>query len=269
MEKSFKEMKNINFSIVVASLNTKLDFLETLKSIEKQTCKDYETIVIDGNSKDGTKDEILKKKNIISKYIIEKDEGVYDAMNKGIDIASGNWIIFMNCGDIFFDEKVLMEFKLNNYSEFDIVYGDTTVKMNEFGYLLNSKCFNEKKVLMPFNHQSAFVKSKILKERKFSVNYKLSSDFDFFVDCFLKKKKFKRIKKNISKVKSGGLADINRQKVYSENIDIMKKNYNNKYHYVLYYIKFIQYFKDLIKMLLPKKIQILILKIKYQKNFVK
>ena len=89
-------MKNIIFSIVVISLNTKLDFLATLKSIEKQTCKDYETIVIDGDSDDGTKEEILKNKNIISKYIIEKDKGVYDAMNKGVDIAKGNRIIFMN-----------------------------------------------------------------------------------------------------------------------------------------------------------------------------
>ena len=67
--------------------------------------------------------------------------------------------------------------------------------MNEFGYLLNSKCFNKKKVLMPFCHQSTFVKSKILKERKFSVNYRLSSDFDFFIDCFLKKKNSKELKK--------------------------------------------------------------------------
>ena len=109
-------MKNINFSIIVVSLNTRLDFLATLKSIEKQTCKDYETIVIDGDSHDGTEEEILKNKNIISKYIIKKDKGVYDAMNKGIDIANGNWIIFLNSGDIFFDEKVLTEFKLNNFS---------------------------------------------------------------------------------------------------------------------------------------------------------
>ena len=262
-------MKNINFSIIVVSLNARLDFLATLKSIEKQTCKDYETIVIDGDSHDGTEKEILKNKNVISKYIIEKDKGVYDAMNKGIDIANGNWIIFLNSGDIFFDEKVLTEFKLNNFSEFDVVYGDTIVNISEFGYMKNSNYFSRKTLLMPFCHQSVFVKSKLLKERKFSVDYKLSSDFDFFTDCFLKKRKFKKIKKTISKVKSGGLADISRQKVYDENIDIIKKKYSSKHYYLLYCLKLIQYFKDLIKILFPKKIQIFILKIKHQKNLVK
>ena len=149
------------------------------------------------------------------------------------------------------------------------MYGDTIVNISEFGYMKNSNYFSRKTLLMPFCHQSVFVKSKLLKERKFSVDYKLSSDFDFFTDCFLKKRKFKKIKKTISKVKSGGLADIRRQKVYNENIDIIRKKYNSKHYYLLYCLKFIQYFKDLIKILFPKKIQILILKIKHQKNLVK
>ena len=85
----------------------------------------------------------------------------------------------------------------------------------------------------------------------------------------MKEKKFKKIKKTIAKVKSGGLADINRQKVYNENIDIIRKNFNSKHYYLLYFLKLIQYFKDFIKILFPKKIKLLILKIKHQKNLVK
>ena len=262
-------MKNDIISIIVVSLNTKIDFLKTLASIKKQTYNNYEIIVIDGDSKDGTKKEILNKKNLISKYIIEKDNGIYHAMNKGIKISSGNWIIFMNSGDIFFNRNVLKDFGSEKFTKFDIIYGDTVVKTNEFMYLVTSNRFNNNTLFMPFCHQSVFVKSKILKEKKFSLNYKFSSDFDFFTDCFLKKRKFKKIKKTISKVKSGGLADIRRQKVYNENIDIIRKKYNSKHYYLLYCLKFIQYFKDLIKILFPKKIQILILKIKHQKNLVK
>tara|TARA_B100000427_G_C15513916_1_gene597393 strand:+ start:285 stop:1076 length:792 start_codon:yes stop_codon:yes gene_type:complete len=263
-------MKNIKFSIIVVSLNTKLDFIFTLKSIEKQTFKNYEIIVVDGDSNDGTIEEISKYKNIISKSIIEKDNGIYDAMNKGIDLSDGEWIIFMNSGDTFFDENVLEQFKLNNYSEFEIVYGDTVINTNEFNYFQKSKNFTNKTLIMPFCHQSVFVKSELLKEKKFSTNYKLSSDFDFFVSCFLEHKKFKKIYMNISKVKSGGFADINRQKVYNENIKIIKKNYNNtKNYYLLYFIKFFQYFKDIIKIFFPKKIIILILKIKYKKKLKK
>ena len=258
-------MKNDIISIIVVSLNTKIDFLKTLASIKKQTYNNYEIIVIDGDSKDGTKKEILNKKNLISKYIIEKDNGIYHAMNKGIKISSGNWIIFMNSGDIFFNKNVLKDFDSEKFTKFDIIYGDTVVKTNEFMYLVTSNRFNNNTLFMPFCHQSVFVKSKILKKRKFSLNYKFSSDFDFFLFCYLNKKRFKRINKIISKVKSGGLADRNRQKVINENIDIISKNGNKRLFYSFYFIKIIQYFKDLIKMIFPKIIQRFILKIKYQK----
>ena len=94
-------------SIVVVSLNTKNDFVKTISSIEKQEYKNYEVIIVDGDSIDGTKNEIIKKKKIISKTIIEKDKGIYHAMNKGIKVSSGRWIIFMNSGDIFYNKKVL------------------------------------------------------------------------------------------------------------------------------------------------------------------
>ena len=88
----------IKVSIIVVSLNTKIDFLETIESIKRQTYKNYETIVIDGKSNDGTVDEINKIKDNLSNFIIEKDTGIYDAMNKGIALAKGEWIIFLNSG---------------------------------------------------------------------------------------------------------------------------------------------------------------------------
>ena len=94
-------MKNQKISIIIVSLNTKVDFLKTLKSINKQTYKNYEILVVDGNSSDGTKKEIIKRKKTISKFVIEKDRGIYHAMNKGIKMSSGRWIIFMNSGDLF------------------------------------------------------------------------------------------------------------------------------------------------------------------------
>ena len=93
-------MIDIAISIIVVSLNTKKDFLKTLNSILNQKFSSYEIIVIDGDSSDGTKDEIENNKRNISKYIIEKDQGIYDAMNKGINISKGRWIIFLNSGDI-------------------------------------------------------------------------------------------------------------------------------------------------------------------------
>ena len=95
----------LTFSIVVISLNTKSEFLKTIRTIKKQSYNKYEIIVIDGKSTDGTVEEIKKLGKNISKKIIEKDKGIYDAMNKGIRLAKGNWIIFLNSGDIFYNEN--------------------------------------------------------------------------------------------------------------------------------------------------------------------
>ena len=96
-------MKNI--SIIVVSLNTKKDFIKTIKSIKDQNYEDAEIIVIDGQSTDGTVEEINKMKKYFSKIIIEKDSGIYYAMNKGILLADSKWIIFMNSGDVFLIQK--------------------------------------------------------------------------------------------------------------------------------------------------------------------
>ena len=118
----------IKVSIIVVSLNTKIDFLETIESIKRQTYKNYETIVIDGKSNDGTVDEINKIKDNLSNFIIEKDTGIYDAMNKGIALAKGEWIIFLNSGDIFFDDFTLEKIFNEELSNKDVVFGNTVIK---------------------------------------------------------------------------------------------------------------------------------------------
>ena len=261
-------MKKNFISIIVVSLNTKVDFLKTLKSIKKQTYKNYEIIVVDGNSIDGTKKEIIKRKKTISKFVIEKDRGIYHAMNKGIKMSSGKWIIFMNSGDIFYKKNVLYNFLSENVKNCDIVYGDTLVSAKNLRYVDNSKSFECKTLLMPFCHQSVFVKSNILKKRNFSLIYRFSSDFDFFYYCYLSRKKFQKIDYIISKVKSGGFADKNRQMVFNENLTIIKKKGNKSLLYLLYLKKISQYFKDIIKFIFPIFIQELIFKIKYKNNLI-
>ena len=95
------------FSIIIVSLNTKYQFLKTINSVKNQTFKKYEVVVVDGKSKDGTIAEIKRIKNKKFKFIIEKDRGIYDAMNKGVKKCSGRWIIFLNSGDILYNQNVL------------------------------------------------------------------------------------------------------------------------------------------------------------------
>lgn len=98
-------MKKI--SIVTVVFNDKDNILRTIQSVANQTFSDKEYIVVDGQSSDGTLDIIKSQSSFIDKFISEKDKGIYDAMNKAIDLAIGEWIIFMNSGDIFVDNTVL------------------------------------------------------------------------------------------------------------------------------------------------------------------
>ena len=262
-------INNIKFSIIVISLNTKLDFLKTINSILKQTIKNYEIIVIDGDSKDGTKEEIFRMKNIISKFLIEKDKGIYDAMNKGIKLAQGEWSIFLNSGDKFFDNSLLSQINEVDIKKYDIIHGNTVIKNNFLSYIAKSKNFNRKTLLMPFCHQSCFIKTNIMKENMFNLDYFLSSDFNLFHQLYLQKRVFHKIDKFISIVIAGGLADREREKVFNENQTILKQKYNK--NYFLYFSLYRIYYSinKLIKFFLPTKIWFLLLRIKYRKRIIK
>lgn len=259
------------FSIITVSLNTLKHFKKTISSINSQTYKDYEIIVIDGLSNDGTINEIKKKKNNISKKIIEKDRGIYDAMNKGVKVASGKWIIFMNSGDTFYNKNVLKELSkfCLKYKYAEIIFGDTLIDNNYFSYFQNSDYFKNNTILMPFCHQSSAVKSILIKKFLFDKKYNLSSDFNFFLNCYLNGTKFLKFNKLISKVKAGGNSDIFRQKVFTENIKIFLNKKSFFKVFLLCLLKLLEFLKNFLKLILTKKLIMFLLKLKYNANILK
>ena len=261
-------MKKKFLSVIIVSLNTKRDFLKTLKSCLNQNKKDIEIIVIDGKSTDGTVKEILKYKKKIFKIRIQKDKGIYDAMNKGIKLATGKWIIFMNSGDVFYNKNVTKnlsnfcsKYKNNN----KIVFGNTILLDKYDSYQLSGNYFKNSTILMPFCHQSSLVNSGILKKKLFDTKFNYSSDFNFFLNCYLNNVKYKKFNNFISKVKSGGKSDKFRQKVLSENIKIFFKNKSYIKIIFLIYMKLFVIIKITTKLCLPNKFVKYLLKIKYQK----
>ena len=95
------------FSVITVSYNEVKNIQRTLDSIVNQTCLDYELIVVDGGSQDGTKELICQYQDSIKWWCSEADRGIYHAMNKGVCHATGDYIIFMNSGDAFYNESVL------------------------------------------------------------------------------------------------------------------------------------------------------------------
>lgn len=191
--------KGHKISIVTVCYNAAKDIEETIKSILSQTYDNIEFIVIDGGSTDGTVDIIRKYADYITYWVSESDNGIYYAMNKAIEVATGDYINFMNAGDIFFDDNVLEEVfgGGKRYTE-DVLYGSNLLRFKG-GY----KCHHPSRIElmateMPFCHQSSFTKASVLKAYKFDTTFRSAADCMFFRKLYHDGGTFRQIKKYIS-----------------------------------------------------------------------
>ena len=110
-----KKIKDPFFSIITVVKNDDKNIKKTIYSVSKQTYKNFEYIIIDGNSKDKTLNEIIKNKKNVNYLLSEDDLGIYDAMNKGLHKSNGKFIVYLNSGDTF--TKNALSFIYEKYSE--------------------------------------------------------------------------------------------------------------------------------------------------------
>lgn len=172
-------------TIVTVTYNCKDALEKTISSVINQTYPYKEYIIIDGGSKDGTVDVIRKHESSLSLFISEPDKGIYDAMNKGIIHAHGEWIIFMNAGDSFYSNEVLSHFipKINNKTI--IAYGDSMIWLKEVHYIRPKFPIDCLKTKMCIPHQSTLVRLDYHKEHLFDISFRSSGDFDFFHKAYV------------------------------------------------------------------------------------
>ena len=177
-------------SVITISFNSYSTIEQTIKSVISQTYPDIEFIVLDGGSTDGTVDILNRYWDKIDILRIEPDKGIYDAMNKGINLSSGEWISFMNSNDYFYNEKVI-EDVFSRGTDADVIYGycidpDTGKSVKP----LSLENFWKR---IPINHQSAFIKADFYKERPYELKYTISSIYDFLYFWYSKGLRFKYI----------------------------------------------------------------------------
>ena len=168
-------------SIITVCLNEAKTIERTLKSVVDQSFTDYQYIVIDGGSTDGTLDIINNYHDRIDILISEPDTGIFNAMNKGIKAAEGEYIFFLNAGDFFADNGAI-GLLFSKSPSADLVYCDMLVKMNN-GFVLRKK--TPKKITKAFMfgdsipHQATFTKREALvKYGGYNENYKIGGDYD-------------------------------------------------------------------------------------------
>ena len=186
-------------SIVTVVYNDCQNIEKTIRSVVGQTFNDYEYIIIDGNSSDGTQSVVSRYQDKITTFISEPDHGIYDAMNKAIDLANGEWILFMNSGDVFYSNETLELLFKNEFTEdVAVVFGDT-IYVYQWGKTLQVTPQPLKfDYNLPFTHQSSMVRTRLLKERKFDLTYKILADLESFYYFFKNGYKFQQVKQTIS-----------------------------------------------------------------------
>jgi len=182
-------------SIITSTYNS-LYFLNfSIKSIHLQTFLNYEHILIDGNSNDGTKSFLLRNKKLFSKFISEKDSGVYDGLNKGFKLAKGDVVGLLHSDDLYANQNVLKKVsQIFLDSDVDIVYGDLVyvAKDNPKKVIRKWKAghFNLDKLKsgwMP-PHPTFFIRRKLLsKIGFFDTRYKIAADYDFMLRALTQK----------------------------------------------------------------------------------
>lgn len=183
-------------SIITVSYNEVNSIEATLKSVVGQTYHNIEYIVIDGGSTDGTVDIIKKYESAINYWISEADAGIYDAMNKGIDRVTGQYTIFVNCGDYLYEDTVVERViaSLDGVNDYDMIYGRSKI-INTRGDITDLHINHSIHQLWKgpvFRHGSLFAKTSLLKENKFELLKELAiaADFDFIYKMYKKGCKF-------------------------------------------------------------------------------
>lgn len=225
----------MKFSIITVCYNSEKTIQHTINSVLEQSYKEYELIIIDGNSEDKTMEILQKNRKYINCLISEKDSGVYEAINKGLAHSSGDIISILHSDDVFYDNKVLEKVK-NIFNQNKIDFLLTSIcqrKKNSDKKTRIYNCENFRPFLMRFGysppHPGFFAKKIIYnKVGNYDINYKIASDFDFFLKLF-KDKQLKYIKKNFLTVSMnlGGLSTqgFKSYKISTfEILNILKKN---------------------------------------------
>ncbi|GGE55689.1 glycosyl transferase family 2 [Pedobacter psychrotolerans] len=226
-------------SIITVTFNADESLEKTILSVISQSYKDFEFIIVDGKSSDGTMNIISKYSKSITQIISEEDKGIYDAMNKGIAVAKGRYLYFLGADDILANTDVLKN--VSNYlnsDNLDLLVGNISY---DTGKIFQSS-FNFKTLLNnTIHHQGAFYNKNLYDNFSYDINLRLIADYELNLFIYLNKKRFryKFIKDDISICSDGGASRKMLNLAFNETNTVREKLLGKKpILRWLYFIKF-------------------------------
>ena len=180
-------MKNVRLTIIIPTFNSEKTLYNTLKSVVNQNFHDFECWIVDGKSTDSTLAIIEKfcDKYVFIKFVSEPDKGIYDAMNKGIELAQGDYLYFMGSDDVFYSNQILTEIFFEEREQADLIYGDIVFKHSHSRYGEEKNYLKLIKNLENICHQSIFYSKKVFDMiGKYDLRYQIYADFNLNIKCF-------------------------------------------------------------------------------------
>lgn len=253
-------------SVITVVLNNPEALKSTIKSVLAQTYLSIEFVIVDGGSKDLTVNVIQKYSGRIKKWLSEPDRGIYDAMNKGVSMATGEWVIFMNAGDRFVDKEVVQRLFALPVNEADVVFGHHEV-LYEDGFkriqYAGEVCDLWKGMI--FSHQAAFIRSNLLRQYPFNVANQIGADFEMLFDAYTDGTRFLKSNIVIAKVRNNGLSDIQRVRSLISHWRVVKKHQDSFRVRIFYILAVLDMLgRQFVKKVLPSRLVSRIIKLKYQ-----
>jgi glycosyltransferase involved in cell wall biosynthesis len=216
-------------TVITIVYNNVKDIERSMLSVLNQSYANIEYVVIDGGSTDGTKSIIERYKNRLTTYISEPDKGIYDAMNKGLALAKGDYVLFMNSGDEIYEQDTVSKV-FSTAVDADIYYGETEMYNEQWQSLgqrrhQTPESFNWRsfKYGMSISHQAVYVK-RILAE-PYDLTYKYSADIDWIIKVAKKSGKIVNTRQYVAKYLVGGVSKQKHLDSLKERFQIFSKYY--------------------------------------------
>lgn len=195
----------MRLSIITINDNNRVGLTKTIKSVTNQTCHEFEYVVIDGGSTDGSVDIIKENANSIHYWVSEKDTGIYHAMNKGVRAAHGDYCLFLNSGDVLIDDSIVGRILSCSFTA-EIVSGQvkyTNGEVSKTPKRVSMKTF----VLGSLPHQATLIKRELLLENPYDERFHIGGDWRFFIQTLIYKNvSYERIPEIVSLFDTSGIS---------------------------------------------------------------
>lgn len=198
-------------TVVTVNFNHRQGLLATIASVRSQTYRNLEYLIIDGGSTDGSREVIEACREDLAYWESTRDRGIYDAMNKALEHARGEYVLYLNAGDLFAAATALAEIMGKVDGDYDLIYGNHVVVYDGGRErFVPAGAPEELWKGMICSHQGVLVKRALLLEHSFNIANRIGADFELLFSLYCAGATFRRIDGTVAKVEAGGFSDVNR-----------------------------------------------------------